>query len=294
MAGVSSVKFALRYPKVAAAQIWKIQQEKRDPAYDPDGIYIHDEDWDIMIVLDACRHDIFAEHSTLEGELSRKRSRGSTSEEWIRGNFSKGEYGDLVVVATNPFYKDLASEIDLRVHHFEWVEPDDYDKELTDPDRVTERVLEMADKYPNKRILAHYMQPHAPYIGSVGEQIPFEREPLHQAIVRSEVERDLVQEAYRENLEIVQRSIQPIVNGEHGKVVITADHGELLGERILQSVPLTTYYGHPYGCDHEATRMVPWLEVPSEAADRRTIRKEKATDIQSEDVSDQLEALGYL
>ncbi|WP_152436295.1 alkaline phosphatase family protein [Halosimplex carlsbadense] len=294
MVDTGSVKFALRYPKVAAAQVWKMRQEKQDPAYDPDGVYIHDEDWDIMIILDACRYDTFAEHSTLDGELARKRSRGSTSEEWIRGNFSEEEHGDLVVVATNPFYKDLAGEIDLKVHHFEWVEPDDYGKELTDPDRVTERVLEMAEKYPNKRILAHYMQPHAPYIGSVGEKVPFEREPLHQAIVRGGVEQDVVRGAYRENLEIVQKSIRPIVSGEYGKVVITADHGELLGERILHSVPLTSYYGHPYGCDHEATRMVPWLEVPCETSDRRTVRDEEATGIHSEDVSDQLEALGYL
>ncbi len=264
---------------------------RQNPPFDTNGVNIHTRDWDVLLVLDACRYDVFEKHCEIDGDLRKVWSRGSTSEEWVRGNFV-GDYDDLVIVATNPFYRELADEVGLRVHHFEWVEPDDEARELTDPERVTDRVLEVAAEYPEKRVLAHYMQPHAPYLGQTGQEISFEREPLQKAISRNGVSQELVQKAYRENFEIVQEAIRPVIDAELGKTVITADHGELLGEPLLPNVGIAGFYGHPYGFQHEILRTVPWHVVPTDQ--RRTIRDGSGSKIDSADVGDQLEALGYL
>jgi len=67
---------------------------------------------------------------------------------------------------------------------------------------------------------------------------------------------ELVREAYRENLEIV---LKEIVKGllpkipRDRKVVITSDHGELLGENGM--------FFHPADVRHPALNTVFWLEI---------------------------------
>jgi hypothetical protein len=41
-----------------------------------DGVSVFKGDWDNLIILDACRYDIFAETNTLSGDLSKRTSRG--------------------------------------------------------------------------------------------------------------------------------------------------------------------------------------------------------------------------
>lgn len=59
--------------------------------------------------------------------------------------------------------------------------------------------------------------------------------------------------AYQNNLKKVLVEVQTLVDRLPDKVVITSDHGELLGEEEI--------YGHPKRANHFALREVPWLEV---------------------------------
>jgi len=43
------------------------------------GIDTFDEDWDTLILLDACRYDMFKSNSQLEGSLSSRISKGSAT-----------------------------------------------------------------------------------------------------------------------------------------------------------------------------------------------------------------------
>ena len=58
---------------------------------------------------------------------------------------------------------------------------------------------------------------------------------------------------YLSNLEIALEEVSKIVKRCPGKIVITSDHGEFLGEG--------GFYEHPTSYDFEILRKVPWLEV---------------------------------
>jgi hypothetical protein len=57
------------------------------------GIYVIDEDWDNLIVLDACRYDLFCEVSGLNAEM--KISRGSCTGDLLFGVALLIMYGDI-------------------------------------------------------------------------------------------------------------------------------------------------------------------------------------------------------
>lgn len=50
---------------------------------------IHEEDWDYLIVLDACRYDKFKESypDYLDGELRKVWSRASSTQPWLGKTF---------------------------------------------------------------------------------------------------------------------------------------------------------------------------------------------------------------
>lgn len=289
-----SINFGFQNPKIGLVELWRRYKERQQPPYDESGINIHERDWDILLIFDACRFDVFSDCIDINGDLSKVHSRGSTSKEWVRGNFSEGEYGDLVVIATNPFYKQLAEEIDIQVHHFEWVEPTNSETGLTPPDKITDRVLTLAEEFPQKRILAHYMQPHAPYLGPSGENISYTKGQLHRVVKDNSISKSAIRSAYYENLEIVLESIKPIIKNEYGKTVISADHGEMLGESLVGKIDFLSYYGHPYGLQKDCVRSVPWHIIDYDVDDRRDVNESNAYPINSEDVTEQLQALGYL
>jgi len=77
-----------------------------------------------------------------------------------------------------------------------------------------------------------------------------------------------------------------------GKTVVTADHGQAIGERF-RPVPIR-YYGHPAGVYADPLVTVPWL------VDNRGDRKEIVAEspqaeayVEADIVSDRLEDLGY-
>lgn len=61
------------------------------------------------------------------------------------------------------------------------------------------------------------------------------------------------QKAYSDNLKEVLRVLPELIDYTDGKVVITADHGEALGEGGL--------YMHPMGVNAPILREVPWFVI---------------------------------
>lgn len=62
-----------------------------------------------------------------------------------------------------------------------------------------------------------------------------------------------LRKAYKKNLKIALTEVVKVVGRLPGRVCITADHGELLGE--------DGQYGHPFWSDNPVQREVPWFEV---------------------------------
>ena len=260
--------------------------------HNPDGIDVFAEDWDTLVILDACRYDAFVQRSTLPGRTERRISRGSTSSEFIRGNFTGKTLHDVVYVSANGWYANLEDEIGADVHAFELVERDAMDGLTSRPETVAAAARDAARTYPNKRLVVHFMQPHQPYLGETGERFDFGGD-LAATIRRTDASRRDVLRAYCENLDLVLGEVEPLLDDLTGRTVVTADHGELLGDRE-RPLPIRTY-GHPEGVYVEELVTVPWHVF--ENGERKEIVAERPPATADEPdfaaVERNLEDLGY-
>lgn len=161
---------------------------------------------------------------------------------------------------------------------------------------VTGRASEIAKLYPNKRLIIHYTQPHYPYLGKTGRKhFDTVETPNLEAAIRAsdeEITPDTVRQAYAENLRLVLDAVEPLLTELTGKTVITADHGEYLGERLF---PLPgRQYGHPVGIYTETLVRVPW-HVYFSGPRKSIVTGEADADMRPEekDVNKRLRNLGY-
>jgi hypothetical protein len=166
------------------------------------------------------------------------------------------------------------------------------------PDVVTEAARAAAEEYPNKRLIIHYLQPHAPYVGPTGvEQLPTEYLNFWTSFEEGkfDISLDKAKMAYRENLELVLPYVAELLSELGGKTVVTADHGELLGERD-RPIPVRQY-GHPSNRFLRPLIEVPWLEHQN--GPRRKIvseapNKQDEEEYDSASVASRLRDLGYV
>jgi len=291
----------------------------------PVGTNVFERDWDVLVILDACRTDALREvqdEYEFLGEIEEMWSLGSTSKEWIEQTFTE-EYAEEVAntayITGNPFANVLLGErgrIDYGTTTGTWIERSDMAESLVrdrmldaddvghieplwgdtkngefsssqKPEPITERTIEAGRTGDYDRIIAHYMQPHSPYFASsesYEELKEYESSPF-EAMKQGETER--VWNAYIDNLRYVLNSVEVLLQNIDGDVIITADHGELMGDHRM--------YYHMPGNPHPKLRKVPWAQTT--ATDRRSLEPDVVLDGTegAQQVSeDQLKALGYL
>lgn len=295
-------------------------------SYYPVGFNVLNEDWDILVVLDACRVDalesIVSEYAWLSTPEARW-SRGSTSKEWIERTFTKNrELEDVALITANPFthqlyngvgsdlyynsiinspvnehgrLNKLVNDIAANADDFGHIEPlwgssklgaGFFDSQL--PSTVTDYGIVAARKEEWDRVVLHYMQPHVPYFStSTNYEELEEYEQDPFAALKNGADKELIWEAYLDNTRFALDNVETLIENVDGKVAITADHGELFGECGLRD--------HLVGFPHPALRKVPWLEL--KATDEKTYQpdtellgEKRNTNVDKE----HLNALGYV
>lgn len=219
-----------------------------------EGIDVVEEDWDYLIILDACRYDVFRDVNRIEGELQKKTSKASATDEWLRKNFTD-YYDDLVYVSGNAFVSRVKEQGGFdsseHFHHTEMLFLDDeaLEEGVTKPESMTEKALEAVERYPDKRVIIHYVQPHDPFIGE--PSLVMGDDGVEDVLDYFDHPKSL--EAYRANLERALESVEELVEQLDGKIVISADHGDSFGEKGIHRHPTQVYI-------KELTE-VPWLEI---------------------------------
>lgn len=272
---------------------------------DADCVDILSEDWDVLAILDACRYDMFADTVELPGTLSKVRSKASATDQFLRKNLDGRDATDTVYVTGNPqFYRIQkgiynVDTIDCQFHHTVnvWKENWDDEHRTVRPEDITNAAVETAEEFPNKRVLVHYLQPHAPFIGPTGRhELPTDVLDFWKRFKMGEIDVDpsVARKSVRENLELVLDDISRLFTID-GKIVLTADHGEMLGER--SGLLPTKKYGHPAGMHTPELLEVPWFEHKS--GSRRDVVTEEPVrsdqeDIADETVEERLQDLGYV
>lgn len=276
--------------------------------YNPEGIDVFDEDWDNLVILDACRYDIFEENHDLPGSLEKRISRGAGTLEWLRGNFRDRELLDTVYVTANPQFYNHQDELDTRFHDVWNIWQTDWDDDLktVHPEMTAQRAKEAIEEYPHKRILVHFNQPHGPFLGETGEKYVFgpgnipmrERDFLDDLRIRIKAElipHDAWRRAYIETFDIAHDALKNVLSDLVGKTVISSDHGTLLGERA-SPIPFRLYR-HQLGYYHDELVSVPWLKI--DEGPRREIVAEEPIEhgsdreVEEQTVLDRLSDLGY-
>jgi hypothetical protein len=156
-------------------------------------------------------------------------------------------------------------------------------------------------------VVAHYSQPHAPYIGET-KILPWDDEPdgmrqllekdidrpnqrIYKRIMAGEISDAKLRKAYHDNLKYALSEVVRLIQRVDCPVVVTGDHGEHLGE------------GGRYLHEEESTliRQVPWLFVDrSETGQKEIEQRYKTCEIDdrerqtSKEIKNRLADLGYM
>jgi hypothetical protein len=281
----------------------------------PIGRNVYEADWDLLVVLDACRVDALeavADDYEFIGDVDRVLSVGSHSREWLAGTFRRdrlAEVADTAMITGNGhtqavFYDDefppketvpfcwptwaIVDGDDFG--HLEMVWQDDHPEGYGVPPRpITDRTISIGREGDHDRLIAHYMQPHIPYIADAMRE---DREPTEdeargwKRLESGDLDADTHWDLYEKNLRLVLDEVGLLLeNVDAERVAITADHGNVFGEWGT--------YGHPEGFLHPDVRVVPWVEAS--ASDTGTHSPEiRREDDLSTSVEEHLEAMGYV
>jgi hypothetical protein len=229
-------------------------------------------------------------------DVSSFRSLDSMTLLWMQKNFMPAyaaEMTETAYICGNPFSNEALDADDFlvldEVWEYVWEEPG-----TVPPRAITDRTIAAAREHDPDRLVAHYMQPHCPFLSrpnlTKGKKLDRfgnqDWNDIWQKLQAGKVSRDNIWAGYRENLELALDDIELLVkNVDAENVVISSDHGNALGEWFV--------YGHPPKMPLNCLRVVPWIETT--AVDRGTHEPETEyqTDVETHR-EDQLAALGYV
>ncbi|WP_380677903.1 hypothetical protein [Salinigranum sp. GCM10025319] len=295
----------------------------------PIGMNIYEQDWDMVIVLDACRTDALVEVSSeyeFIADVDEVTSLGSTSVEWIHNTFVE-EYLDEIrstsYVTANAFSdyvrdsgvnrlytaetkgtiyetSDLAKKfvrndtVGGAFGNFELVNGSKLEssdsKKYYHPDIVTASAIKSSREKNNDRLIVHYMQPHAPYISDAVERGYYEEhEEKPFQYLKNGGDRSTVWNAYIDNLRLVLDSVEVLLENVDADRVVITADH---GELFGE----WGLYSHIYGVPHPSLKKVPWAVTTAE--DLHTTTPDEILESHDlitgeERIEDRLSALGY-
>jgi hypothetical protein len=280
------------------------------------GTNVYDLEWDVLIILDACRVDALravAEDYEFIDRVDEMWSVGSRSDEWMSNTFTtdlRSEVNRTHYVTGNGHVEKIFRQkefppenntppLDLsrwRVVNLDafgaiddlWQTHHDETYHTVLPRDITDHAIRAGREHDAGRLMIHYMQPHRPYVGRAVREgrkpTAIEREG-YKRLESGDASHEAVYEAYMDTLRFVLDDVRILLeNLDAERVLITADHGEAFGELGA--------YGHPEGFLHPAVRKVP--VVATTASDKRT----REVDIDARDgiavnLEEHLADLGY-
>lgn len=279
----------------------------------------YDHDWDLLILLDACRWDLMEEvvdeydflepYDSFVGQSSHSREfLHKTFMENRRSGLGKlqvwkgvlrdpddieifkehyrmqddPKIGETAYVTWNMFSEMLDGDA---FHDYaalgrqEW----GHDDQILDPRTLTDYTIDLLRREDPERTVVHYMQPHTPFRDSDGTEVPGS---VWDRIQRGEKDYDEAWAEYKDNLRWVLDDVELLLeNVDAEKVVISSDHGNAIGEWGC--------YGHRPYVPLDAVKRVPWVETTATDEETYEPEVEELSGADEDEIQDRLEALGY-
>jgi len=229
---------------------------------------IEKRNWDVLIILDACRYDIFNMLYGSKFNVIPVKSRGSCTVEWFYYTFTK-KYKDVVYISGNPYISSYVTRVGkirfrasdifarvINVWNVGWTKINEV--YTVNPSTIYHTSIVSSKFHKDKKFIIHFLQPHAPYpmcdkLRKYFTSYVFSPDfNLWKALEKGEIKPDIVKECYIKNLEWVMNFVFRLLQFFEGRrIVITGDHGECFGEK--------GYVDHPCGVDILELRIVPWV-----------------------------------
>jgi len=260
------------------------------------GFYILKEEFDNLIILDACRFDLFEseiKNWNIKGRLEYRISRGSDTLSFLLENFGDNKFNPIkkkiVYITANPFVnREFEGEFWKIIPV--WLSGWDEELNTVPPKAVYKATIQAIRRYQGKKFIIHFIQPHCPFI-KIGKLARIDKTfvRLREAMLsgeaqkvdlgiwgllqRGKVTEEEVLWGYKENLRAVMPYVEKLCKILPGRTVITADHGEAIGEKLHPIIPLRIY-GHPCGnIRMESLIKVPWF-ICEESGNLDRVEKE--------------------
>jgi len=241
------------------------------------GTNVYETDWELLVVLDACRYDALLkvkdEYEFLKS-IEPTISVGPGTPAWMSNTFIKPYFDEMnktAYISGSPYTRSVLGPPEAGsgpghnvLDEFEALIPvweSGWSRGVgTVPAReVTDHVIEYLRNNETSRTIAHYMQPHFPSVpDSLGSELDIDEEAswvnsVWERLERNELCQNQVWTAYIENLRYVLDDVALLLeNAPVEDIVITADHGNAFGER--------GEYGHGYD-RLRVVREVPFARV---------------------------------
>jgi hypothetical protein len=224
------------------------------------------EPWNALLVLDAARADVTCARWK---RFRKARALGGITHEWCAKLW--GICAPLVHLTANPvvtyeWLRTVPRPEGVTVADIwreRWQEFGEHGVGSVHPDAVNTYVHKwLAEHGRPERLVVHYLQPHAPYIGK--HMLPFKGGNIVQgpssrndmavpeAIRRGVMSWADLRRCYEDNLALAMPYALQLAEQLRGRVIVTSDHGEALGEGDR--------YGHA-GVHWPELWEVPWWEV---------------------------------
>jgi len=263
-----------------------------------------DDEWDVLVILDACRVDLMREvlpdYDYLPNQIQVRTSPASQSREFLERHTQPKylrEMARTALVSGNAFTRESFVQAD------DWATIDEVWRHSWNDEHgtvlarsVTDAAIRQHRNGDHERLIAWYLQPHVPFVtaewsdgfdrkegfGDPGEHD--DGKSVWYQLRDGELAKQKLWNAYQTNLRYVLNDVRLLIENVDGKVVVTSDHGNAIGEYGI--------YGHPIYSWAPILKRVMWIEL--HASDKRTHDPEPEPTAESETtVEERLRALGY-
>jgi len=220
---------------------------------------IENEGWDVLIILDSCRYDVFEElvgkyldNYHLEKVVSTVPQIYWTStftryyDVTFYSSNSWVSTGNVRGGALNKYFKNIVD-----VWYLGW----DVSLGTVPPWNVNYYVMK---NFTSDRKIISYLQPHGPWIGRHKLTVT-SYSMIHLGVdvkLRPVIEKkgpEYMRQLYVDNLKLVLKYVSALLESLNGTVIITSDHGEYLGENGK--------YLHTPMDNSDILKVVPWCET---------------------------------
>jgi hypothetical protein len=259
---------------------------------------IWERDWDMLVVLDACRPDwMRAVQDEFEfiPDVDTIHSVGSHSDEWISKTFNEkyaDEMANTIYITGNHYAEGLEQS---SLHRFEtahdygtWA----YDAVSPPANIITDLAVKTARESDWERCIVHYMQPHKPFLHTTGDRGEIEVKNWshgygpYKQYFEGNISLSDIHDGFISNLRYVLNEVELLLgNIDAPSTVLTSDHAQALGEGGL--------WDHTVGVKHTSMREVPWVETSASNQQNLEPKEFTTTDYDRETVRENLRLLGY-